>query len=207
MTNDQNPYQLNDNDHQEISELLESTLLDPVQSVENPEAFIIGGQPGSGKGQLAAFGVQYFEKRGDCVLIDVDNIRSFHPHYATLLEHDDKKAAAFTHEDTSKWAKNILVKAVQKQLNVVLDQVSDEYTKLTEKIDIFRHYGYNYIQLNMMAVNPIVSRVGTLLRYEELKKKGEGRFVPYSVHERYKNIPDCLEKIGKKHESKSFNYV
>lgn len=189
-------YKLDQETYSSSFELIKSIFLEHPLSQSEPEAYITGGQPGSGKGLLALFGTQYFEGRGGSVMIDVDELRSYHPKYDELLQVDDKTAAFYTHEDVSNWGKELFNEAIAANKNIILDQVSSDFEKLTYKINLLRDKGYKIVQWHVMAVHPTISRQRIFKRYEELKLKNKyGRFVPCDVHDIYKNLPFCVRDV------------
>lgn len=193
---DSSLYKLDQETHESFFELIKSIFLEDAESQSKPEAYITGGQPGSGKGKLASDGIRYFENRGGSVVIDVDQLRSYHPEYNQLVQADDKTAAAYTHEDASSWGKELFNEAIATSKNIVLDQVSSDFEKLTSKINLLREKGYKLVQWHVMAVHPIISRQRVFKRYEHLKStQGYGRFVPCDVHDVYKFLPFCVGKI------------
>ncbi|EMA4439484.1 zeta toxin family protein [Acinetobacter baumannii] len=193
------PHKLDQVSHEELLEIIKSLFLSTSTSQHAPEAYITGGQPGSGKGKLASDGVKYFENRGGSVLIDADLLRVYHPEYHQLMVKDDKSAAYHTHEDASLWSKQLFTAAIAEKKNIVLDQVSSDSETLKLKIQELRNNGYKLVQWHVMAVSPKISRQRIYLRYETEKAQnnGCGRFVPESIHSVYKNIPTSVQNIEK----------
>lgn len=185
---------LSPSSHQRIYDLrIRPKFLDVAQSEVAPVAVILGGQPGSGKGRLANTSMRFFEAQGGAVLIDADELRKLHPHYHNLSPSLDKSAAGLTHPDAAAWANRLFDDAIASSKNIVLDQTSRDSERLLSQCDQLKKNGY-LIELQIMAVNPLVSERQILSRYENAKEMGGlGRFMSSEIHHSaYRGLPDSV---------------
>lgn len=198
------PYALDQATHEELYEDIKLDYL-ACEPQESPRAIIIGGQPGSGKGGLAAIAEREFDGSGGVVVVDVDQLRDRHPDHARLMRENDKQAADFTHDDASKWAKRLANDAIGGRRNLVIDQTSKSPDTLIARAMQLREAGY-HVELRVMAVNAEVSEQRIYTRYEEAKEAyGAGRFVPKTVHdEAYAGV---AQSVAAAERTKAFDAV
>jgi len=173
-----NLYKLDKAEHDEIYVGIAKKILP-----NNPRVIITGGQPGSGKGTLAALAMQELEAFGAAIKIDADDLRDRHPQYKQLQRDNDREAATHVHPDASAWAKRLMNDAVAKRVNIVIDQSSKNSDSVLKQVEKLRSADYQ-IELRVMAVNAEISEQRIHTRYEDEKAdKVVGRFVPLDVHE------------------------
>lgn len=192
-------YKLSDKEHSEKFEQIKKDFIKTTAlTVSNPKAIITGGQPASGKGQLAAYARDEFSNYGGSITIDPDRLRAYHPKYDELQATDDKGSANHTHYDAKKWSLELLDEAIKQKKNVVIDQTSADYEALKKTVKNLKENGYEHIELKVMSVPEMSSRQGIYHRYEmEKASTGSGRFVPPEVH---KDIYDKLSNTVKEVE-------
>ncbi|MEG2485037.1 MAG: zeta toxin family protein, partial [Clostridia bacterium] len=165
-----------------------------IEPDENPRAYILGGQSGSGKTTLH----RIFKDRlkGNCVIINGDDFRQYHPRYKELKEKygEDSvsKLGAFSGkmvealvEDFSKDKYNLIVEGTLRTPSVPLETAE----KLKDK-------GYS-VELSVMAVKPQISYLSTIDRYEKMLDKGSvTRITPKAHHDNIVDkIADNLSEI------------
>ncbi|NHZ35363.1 zeta toxin family protein [Massilia rubra] len=199
------PYELDKAEHDRLYALIARDHLSCVEPQDKPMAIITGGQPGSGKGTLTAQAKQEFATQGGYVLVDPNELRLSHPAYFELMSENDREAADLTHSDASTWAKRLTSDAIDGRRNLIIDQTSKNADSLVALTTRLSEAGY-HVELRVMAVNPELSYLRTLLRYENQKaQEGMGRFVPKNVHDAaYEGLPDSVEAVER---AKSANAV
>lgn len=192
-----NQYRLSDEEHQQVFEKIKKDFLNNSLSVVNPKVVITGGQPASGKGKLARDAIDEFKDKGGSVIIDPDQLRSYHPKYDHLQNLDDKTSAGYTHHDAKKWSLELIEEATAHKKNIVLDQTSADFDTLKNTVQNFRDKGYKSVELKIMSVPEMTSRQGIYHRYEmEKSLYGTGRFVNVDVHnEIYNKLEKTVERL------------
>ncbi|WP_167237011.1 zeta toxin family protein [Massilia genomosp. 1] len=190
------PYELDKAEHDRLYALIARDHLPRVEPQEKPMAIITGGQPGSGKSNLTAEAKQEFATQGGYVLVDPNELRLNHPAYFELMSENDREAADLTHSDASTWAKRLTSDAIEGRRNLIIDQTSKNADALLALTTRLSEAGY-HVELRVMAVNPELSYLRTLLRYEGQKaQEGMGRFVPKNVHDdAYEGLPGSVEAV------------
>lgn len=192
-----NPYELEKAEHDRRYKRIADKYLPSCEAQENPRAIIIGGQPGSGKGQLTNKAARELFKEGGFVLVDADTLRERHPAHRDLMRENDREAANLTHNDASKWAKRLTTDAIEGRRNIVLDQTCKSPETLLARTAQLKEAGY-HIELRVVAVAPEVSIQRVDTRYENQKAgpEGAGRYVPRAVHDAaYLGLPESVAAV------------
>jgi predicted ABC-type ATPase len=163
---------------------------------DRPVAIIFGGQPGSGKSASVDAALCELEKCGGAVQIIGDDMRGYHPHYARLMEQDDKTAAFYTDRDTGQWIEKSIASAKEQRVNIIIEGTMRDGNKVAETMQSLRQAGYK-IEARALAVNPCLSRQGILQRYENQKAdRGTGRMTTAKAHQDgYDGMLVTLERI------------
>lgn len=112
-------------------------------------SYFLGGPPASGKSSIEGL-VNY----PDGILrVDPDAIKTMFPEYPILKSAQYAKTAALLHEESSKVSKDILAKASQSRMDVVIDTVGDgKYEKLAQKVFQQRQSGKR-VEANYITVD------------------------------------------------------
>lgn len=135
-----------------------------VAKSSNPTFTMMGGGGGSGKGhiqetpevvaQAGQLGVPLpKENSGQAVFIDADKIKAMLPDFDVFANNGQKEAAAgWTHEESSRLAKDITSQAYKRHLDVFLDGTGNsDASKLNKKINEARLNGYKVNGLYVTA--------------------------------------------------------
>lgn len=141
-----------------------------------PEAYVLSGQPGSGKSTLSEIAHRELQAKGGSVVIDVDACRELHPKYQQFKQEDSKTAAERTHEEAARVADDLRSYATAKGYNIIEDGTlkNPEWAKtLTSDL---KNKNYTVYSVGM-CVSPEVSWQGCLDRY-----KATGRAVDEKIH-------------------------
>jgi len=157
--------------------------LNQTSSVDSPVAVIIAGQPGAGKGSLTDSLKEGLNH--NLIVINPDDMRGFHPDQEKFQRENDKTASEHTHKDASSWAKSLRNEAIENNRNIIIDGTLG-YPKSAENLcKMLSEKGYR-IELHVLAVNELQSKLGIVYRYElgkNISEDGFGRFVPEKIHD------------------------
>lgn len=183
MASNPDRYRLSEADHQAIFEQdIKPDLFAGAKPSNQPVAVIFGGQPGAGKSAAVDSAMRELEPRGGAVQIIGDDLRGYHPHYARLMERDDKTAAFYTDRDTGQWVEKAIAEAKAQRVNIVIEGTMRDGNKVAATMESLRGAGYE-IDARALAVNPRLSEQGILQRYENQKAdRGTGRMTTPEAH-------------------------
>jgi hypothetical protein len=197
MALDPEQYRLSEADHEAIFQTyIKPQVFAFARPVERPTAIIFGGQPGAGKSRSVDAAVEDLEEKGGAVQIIGDELRGYHPAYATLLGRNDKTAAFYTDRDTGKWVEKCIAHAKSERFNVVIEGTMRNDEVVARTMRDFRDAGYT-IDARALAVNFLLSEQGIFQRYENQKlDRGTGRMTTEQAHRAaYDGMPVSIERI------------
>jgi hypothetical protein len=173
---------LNSIDYETYKDSVFDVLFSEVKTDSEPTAFILAGQPGSGKGYIKRAILEEYPNVNNYVQVDPDEFRPLHPFYTEYNQADDKTASERTHEDASRVAGEATDYTIQNKFNVIIDGTLKNSDKAETLIDKLKASGYKVI-IYALCVEPIVSLTGCLERYFSQKEDfGYGRYVPIHIH-------------------------
>lgn len=167
-----------------------------VQSVEQPTAIVLGGQPGSGKTPMQNHAAQEFAQRGGIVKIIGDDLRAYLPHYKSLQRADDKSAAFYTDRDSGRLVEKAIAEAAQRRVNVLVEGTMRNPDTVERTLRQFRDAGFR-TDARALAVSPEMSSLGILQRYAAQKEsRGVGRMTTTEAHQNaLRGMLDTLDRI------------
>lgn len=163
--------------------------------VENPAAYILGGQGGSGKSAIHSM-----IKQADAnyISIDGDTFRRKHPNYEIIQKLYGNEAANFTQS----FANNIVVSLIEKlsseQYNLIIEGTCRRADVPLKTCADLKEKGYTAI-LAVMCTDKNTSWLSTIERYNKAAALGETpRAVPYDKFiETINALPSNIETIYK----------
>ena len=166
MALDADRYRLTEDEHQAIFERrIKPELFSGAKPADRPVAVIFGGQPGAGKSAAVDDAAQALAGRGGAVQVIGDDLRSFHPRHAPLMERDDKTAAFYTDRDSGRWVEKSIAYAKEHRLNLIIEGTMRSPAVVADTMQGLRHAGYE-IDARALAVNERLSWQGVMQRYE-----------------------------------------
>ncbi len=142
--------------------------------VKNPNSYMLGGGPASGKSTVLDAGLVKIPK--NIVMIDSDGIKDSLPEYTAMLKAKNKGAASFVHEESSHISKRIMSRALEEKHNVVLDGTGDSSLKSLRKKSIKLRAGGRKVNADYMTIKTDLS-----VKIADIRGEKTGRFVPESV--------------------------
>ena len=180
-------------DSEQVYTKIERHALDHTVAQEKPRAILLGGQPGSGKSELARMAQHELSQNGRAVVIDADKLRERNPVYQALSITDPKNAADLTHKEAAEWARRLTTAAVKGRRNLVIDGTMRDPKGVLTLAGKLREHGYT-VEARVIAVNPEVSINRARLRFEEqVAARGVGRFVNQAQHDvAYQGLADSV---------------
>lgn len=187
-------YKLSPELHEEILTKIMNDVFKDAKSFENPEIFILGGQPGAGKSTL----IKYLQDSGqakDCLIINGDEYRNYHPKVNEIFAKYPEQMAEITDVDVRDWTQRVFAKAIENRNNIIFEGTM-RTNQICNTIKNLHNQGYK-ININVLSVNYYESKLSIYSRYEDLLDKGEiARYSPPEAHdETYTQMLKTLQQI------------
>lgn len=148
-----------------------------------PAAIILGGQPGSGKSGLLVAADKQLRQDGRTVVINGDDLRSFHPAYGRLQTEDPTNAARHTDRDSGRWVEKLINAVAAERVNMVIESTMrrPEVFRGTARGLLAKGY---HVEAHALAVPEPLSWQGVHLRYERMLSQGNAaRFTVREAHD------------------------
>ena len=180
----------------EADKIFEDRILELTKNIDTqvePKAYVLGGQPGSGK---SAYAREILLKDDSFVFINGDDLREYHPNYYMYLRRDDKNAADLTQSVVNYWIEKLITYCFDKKLNIIVEGTMRSQSVPLKTVEILLAANYN-VSVVVLAVPYELSLASMNFRYTETKKLvGHARYSKKESHdEAYKNLPDSLKAI------------
>ena len=163
---------------------------------ERPTATLTIGQPGSGKTHL---GFHKMEELSDnAVFINGDNYRRYHPDYELLKKNNDydrliNKTSSFS----GQFVENMIDACSLKKYNLIIEGTGRTFDVPYKTASLLKQRGYS-INLSVMAVKPVYSKITALMRSYDMAKDGTlPRKTMFSTHDRIiEKLPLNLDRLN-----------
>ena len=191
-------YKLPQDIHNYIFNEIINDLFDGKTPVQNPQIFILGGQPGAGKSVLTKRIYETFDDP-NMVVINSDEFRLNHPCAQEIFAKHDKDFAVYTDPDVRVWGKRIFDEAIAGHYNIIFEGTM-RTTMICDTIKNLQAEGYK-INIMAMAVPEVESRISIYARYQEqLDNYPLARFTSKISHDAaYYGMLDTLRQIENEH--------
>jgi predicted ABC-type ATPase len=176
-------------------EITKAKSFKETKASEQPTAVYLAGQPGSGKSRMVELSKDNLDNK-TAVVIDTDIFRQSHPEYKKTAKESPETMYKVLDAYALDVAGKIVDEAIKSKRNIVFDGTfGGNFDFIKTSMQKMKDAGYN-VEINALATNSTVSKMGIAARYEEqLAKIGYGRTVEVSYHDEvYKNIPKNIEK-------------
>lgn len=165
--------------------------------VQNPNGFLLGGQPGAGKSTL--HNVIKSEMQGNVVTIDNDLFKQQHPNISTLVELHGKDYVSFVTPYSNRMTEELIKYFSDRKYNLTIEGTLRTVNVPLKTADQLIDKGYT-ISLYVMAVAKELSYLGTLERYENMFSIDplNARFTDKTIHDNVvSNLPKNIDTLFK----------
>jgi UDP-N-acetylglucosamine kinase len=165
-----------------------------VTPSDNPKVYILGGQPGAGKSKLHD---RYFDfLDGNLVVINGDEYRKYHPRKAAIDSYYGKESSIYTNLFSNRAATFLRSLLSDEKYNISIEGTLRTASVPLQTAEEFKAKDY-FVTLGIVAVKPLLSYLGTILRAEIMIESGNTpRFVPQAIHDAVvASIADNLEQL------------
>lgn len=193
------PKALDKRTHDEIfrDRILPESTFATATTQEHPRAIFLAGQPGAGKGGLAA--TASGELSGNAVTIDPDELRRFHPDVGKFRQDSPYEWSGRTHADASQWADELRKETVAQRKNLIFDTTLSNGVWTSELINDLKKQGYQ-VEVRAIATSKLESELGVDRRFtQQFDREGYGRHVPEGAREAiYGKLPVSLDVVREK---------
>ncbi len=187
-------YKLSHEEHEDLLQKIKKSVFKDAKSFEKPKVFIFGGQPGAGKSTFIDCLINS-EDGKDCVVINADEYRTYHPKIQEIYTNHPEEMAAKTDLDVRDWTQRIFALAIENRNNIIFEGTM-RTSQICETIKDLHSKGYE-VNIHVMAVNFYESKLSTYSRFEEAIKDGQmPRHTPPEAHdETYEKMLATLQQI------------
>lgn len=172
-------------------------LVQGKKAVDNPTAFLLAGQPGSGKTGLRAIIAE--ETDGNVIVIDNDTYKQQHPNFDELVKLYGKEVVSQVTPYSNQMTEALIEELSNQNYRLIIEGTGRTTNVPIQTAERLKAKGYETIMV-VMAVPKIQSYLGTIERYEDMFTKNPltARATPKQAHDIVvKNLPDNLESLHK----------
>ena len=169
-------------DEKIFNEIWSDLKKDNIKFINNPKAFVLGGQPGAGKSKLIKKALDILEQ--NAIIINGDDYRKYHPDYVTLQNAYGKDSPKYTALFAGIITEMILEKAIKEKINVIIEGTFRTATTPIKTLKLFKDNGYSTNVL-IQTCNKELSYKSCLERYEKMCQvmPNEARFTDKAHHD------------------------
>jgi len=155
-------------------------LLDGVVSVENPKAFLLGGQGASGKSVLTKKILKSYAL--SCLSINGDDYRLYHPDYKHLIKFDIENFSTLTQPFSAYFTEHLIDEAITNRYNVIIEGTMRNSETTMKTATKLKQAGFE-VHAAIIAAHPKLTEMGVYLRFfEEYSMTGFGRLAEINSH-------------------------
>ncbi|MBN1838860.1 MAG: zeta toxin family protein [Campylobacterales bacterium] len=149
---------------------------------QQPQAFVLGGQPGAGKASMSQVAGERLDK--NVVIINGDDLRKYYPEYKRLQKEQGQDAPKYTAEFAGKMTEAILKKAIDEKYNIIIEGTFRTSETPIKTLQHFKDNGYTTHVL-IQTCHQSISWQTCLDRYERMLHDNpkEARFTDKKHHD------------------------
>lgn len=173
------------------------TLTSGLSPMNQPKAYLLGGQSGAGKTMLHSLASR--ETENNLVIIDGDTFRKGHPNSDLITNEYGKEDVKHTAKFAGQMVEELVEEFSDSKYNLVIEGTLRTVDVPLKTAKLLNQKGYE-VELLIMAVHPILSYLGTISRYEEAFaiKPELARATPKEHHDLIvENLAENLEVLYK----------
>ena len=172
-------------------------MIQGKKAVESRTAFLLGGQPGSGKTSLRSAILE--ETQGNVIVIDNDTFKQQHPNFDELAKLYEKDVVKHVTPYSNRMTEAIISRLSDQGYNLVIEGTGRTTDVPIQTATMLQAKDYE-TKMYVMAVPKINSYLGTIERYETMYADDPmtARATPKQAHDIVvKNLPTNLETLHK----------
>jgi UDP-N-acetylglucosamine kinase len=169
-------------------------IIGDISPQPSKKAFILGGQPGSGKSTLVR---EILKPNNNTVFINGDDLRPYHPKYYSHLKENDQEAADLTQPVCNLWVEALIRECMDRGLNLIVEGTMRTKEVPLSTAQMLKKADYS-VDLVVVSAPYELSLMSLEYRYEEIKRLGGfARYTKKESHdEAYKNIEGTLRALS-----------
>jgi hypothetical protein len=190
-------YTLDDTEHARIfNEVIRPALLDASSAADSPRAIVFGAHLGCETAPAMASACEALGGPASAVVLMLEDMRAFHPHYARLMRRSPRLAAFYTDADAARWLDMALQAAVGRRQTLVLQAAMRDPQQIVEAFGFLRANGY-HVEARALAF-PHACSWQSILHVQELGRlaSGIGRTTTAGAHQAtFEGLPRMLDRI------------
>jgi len=165
----------------------------------NLVAILLGGQPASGKSNLAVIADEN-NPSVTFLVINGDDYRVYHPDHANLIK-DVERYSEKTQIFSNVFTEKLIEEAIKNRFSVIVEGTMRNPNVPLETAIMFKEAGYR-VEAYIIAAPEQLTREGLQVRYQqELHNKGFGRMADMRSHD--EAVTGLLKSINTLYEKKS----
>lgn len=159
-----------------------SIAVNKSSDLPNPAAYIVAGQPGSGKTRMSSVVIE--EYNADIIQSMGDNFRGFHPRYQKLLKKYGQYCAYFTLPQAKFLSELTLHRAAEGRYNIIQEGALENVKHTMEMIEFLKRKGYTVvIMLRACPRKKSWKAIHQLFLQQRLKAPGLSRLITKEYHD------------------------
>ena len=166
----------------EIFERNKERLLAGTEPSAGPVAFVLGGQPASGKTSLANRCERMYPDR-KFLVINGDLYRAFHPYYEEIIRKDPARFSGRTQPFSNIFTEGLIREAASRRLNIIVEGTMRNPDVPSRTIRMFKDAGFT-VEAAVVAAPGEFTTIYAVHRYQEqVLRTGHGRFPDMASHD------------------------
>lgn len=176
---------------------IEKKSMSAISNQPQPQAFILGGQPGAGKSSITKNARDNLRK--NVIVINGDDFRKYHPDYKLVQTKQGQDAPKYTAEFAGAMTEAILKKAIEEKYNIIIEGTFRTSNTPIKTLQLFKDNGYETNVL-IQTCHQAISWQTCLDRYERMLQDNpkEARFTDKQHHDLVvENLAQNIKQVQK----------